>query len=61
MNDNAISSRTIIKIKDASLYKNKLAEVKAFYKDILYVWMKGMLKESNGYYAVPCRKVVNAG
>lgn len=43
------------------MYGN-LGEIKAVYRDLLFVWIKNQaLMQSNGYYCVKAKHVVNAG
>ena len=63
--NNALSVRSIVKLEKcpyASLV-GKNAEIKAIYKNFLFVWMKNALplKENNGYLVVTTRDVILAG
>eukprot|EP00347_Sterkiella_histriomuscorum_P019259 403342330 len=60
-NHNTIASRSIVKIYDGSQLNGKCAEVKGFCKDVLFVYLKGQLVQTNGIYSILTRNVVLAG
>jgi hypothetical protein len=52
-----------VRIKDKnSPLKGQLGEIRAMYKEVLFVWIKNsMLSKSNGFYCVHAKHVLNAG
>ena len=60
---NVISRFTIVKIKDPTNPMHKqIGEVRSMFKDTLYLWIKSPnLVQSNGFYCVSAKSVVNAG
>ena len=63
MENNAISRGTLIKIKDKnSGLMGALGEIRALYRDTLFVWIKSsLLIKSNGFYCIGAKQVKNAG
>lgn len=61
--NNVITKGTIVKIRDRnSPLRGQLGEIRAMFKDVLYLWIKNtMLQNSNGFYCVTSKQVINAG
>ena len=61
--NNAITRFSIIKIIDkSSPLKGQIGEIRALFKEYLFVWIKNqILANSNGFYCVKASQVVNAG
>lgn len=53
----------MIKIKDKNdAMRGQLGEVKAIYRDSMFIWIKNsLLMKTNGFYFVNVKNVVNAG
>jgi len=61
--NNVITRATIVKIRDRnSPMRGQLGEIRAMFKDILFLWIKNtMLQNSNGFFCVKAKQVINAG
>lgn len=61
--NNVIARGTLIKIKDkGDPMKGQLGEIKALFRDTLFVWIKSsLLIKSHGYYCIHAKMTLNAG
>lgn len=61
--NNVITRGTMVKIRDrSSPLRGQLGEIRAMFKDVLYLWIKNtMLQNSNGFYCVTSKQVISAG
>ena len=60
--NNIIGLKSLVKVvNEGSYLKGYLAEIKGFYKETLFVWIKNQLPQSNGLHSVKVKDVVNAG
>lgn len=63
MENNVLSRNTIVKIRDKSdpMY-GQIGEIRSLFKDTLFLWIKNnQLSNSNGFYCVTSKQVINAG
>jgi len=61
--NNVIARSTLVKIKDRQdpLF-GQLGEIKALFRDCLFVWIKNsLLVKTNGIYCIRSKQVINAG
>lgn len=63
---NAIGMRTLVKPLEKGPFKDCIGEVRAIYKNILFIWFykspnPHLLRESNGHRAFKTHEVINAG